>query len=427
MVKPSMVVGKRIMPLFAVCAVLAATLAAAELPSVDRPSLRFGSSPRMARGTWATLSFRLNNPTNKSVELEVRMVDKIRDAIYQRNIFLVLVTVPARTRINYRTLVKPEESEEYQLDLFLDGKQISSSSSFLTSMITGSARQIPILNDSDESMGSFSITPTFKGILYSSPVFSPVPFEQWEGLTKCPVTLMVKPDFSRYSEANFRAIMNYVRRGGTLVFAEPSALISAMNTPLAELLPVRPLRLRKITTLAPFSKRFDGFGKFTHPVDFLESAPVGDGLTLMSLNAHPVVRLKRYGLGRVLFSAVPIRANAYVSTEQWLQVLKFFIFHQKLRNDTTFIKSALDEMTGFTVPPMETVRNMFFVYFLLLAIPLALGIYLKRTGLAWLAAGIVSVVFMFYFLREATAGGTSKKKEGLFVSFIQIQTPGDAV
>jgi hypothetical protein len=427
MITPLMLSKKCIAPLLAFCAFCAQASPAAEPPSVDRPSLRFGSSPRMARETWATLSFRLSNPTNEPVKLEVRMVDKIRDAIYQRNIFSAQVTVPPETRINYHTIVKPEESEEYQLDLFLDGKQISSSSSFLTSMITGSARQIPILNDSDDSMGSFSITPTFKGILYSSPVFSPVPFTQWEGLVKCPVTLLVKPDFSRYSEANFRALMNYVRQGGALVFAEPSTLFSAMDTPLAEMLPVRPLRLRKIRTLPPFSKRFKGFEKFQHPVDFLEADPAGDGLTLMSYEAHPVVRVKRYGLGRVLFSAVPIRADAYVSKDQWLEVLKFFLSHQKLRNDTTFIKSALDEMTGFTVPPGETVRNMFLIYFLLLAVPLALGVYLKRTGMAWLAAGVVSVVFMFYFLEKATSGGSSKnKKNGLFVSFIQIQTPGDA-
>lgn len=404
----------------------ALTSLAAEIPSVDRPSLRFGSSPRMARGSWGTLSFRLNNPTRKSVKLEVRMVDKIRDAIYQRNIFSDLVTIPPNTRINYRTLVKPEESEEYQLDLFLDGKQISSSSSFLTSMITGSARQIPILNDSDVSMGSFAITPTFKGILYSSPVFSPVPFNQWEGLNKCPVTLMVRPDFSRYSEANFRTLLNYVRQGGVLVFADPVGILSAVDTPLAEILPVRPLRLRKVKRLAPFTKKFKNFTSFRQPVDFLESVPVGDGLTLMSLNSHPIVRIKRYGLGRVAFSAVPICASAYSSTEQWLEVLKFFIGHQKLRNDTTFIKSALDEMTGFTVPQMETVRNMFLVYFLLLAIPLSLGFLFRKTGVAWLAAGVISVLFMFYFLNQATSGSNSKQKDGTFVSFIQIQTPGDA-
>ncbi|NOY75488.1 MAG: hypothetical protein GXP32_06820 [Kiritimatiellaeota bacterium] len=400
---------------------------ASELPSVDRPSLRFGSSPRMARDSWATLSFRLNNPTTNPVELEVRMVDKIRDAIYQRNIFSAVVTVPPGTRVNYRTLVKPEESEEYQLDLFLDGRQISSSSSFLTSMITGSARQIPVLNDSDESLGAFAITPAFKGVLYSAPVFSPVPFEQWEMLDRCPVILMVRPDFSRYSEANFRAVMNYVRQGGCLVFADPIALLSAMDTPLAELLPVKPLKLRKVRRLNSFTERFKGFENFRGEVDFLETAPVGDGLTLLSENEHPVIRVKRYGLGRVVFSAVPIRADAYVSKDQWLDVFKFFISHQKLRNDTTFIKSALDQMTGFSVPRMESVRNMFLVYFLLLAIPLSLGFFLKKTGLAWLAAGVVSIFFMFYFLEKATSGGSSKtkKKDGLFVSFIQIQTPGD--
>ena len=425
MIDFSAIVKKRILPILSALIFLVLTSVAAELPSVDRASLRFGSSPRMARGAWATLSFRLSNPTDKPVDLDVRMVDKVRDAIYQRNIFSNVITVPPRATINYRALVKPEESEEYQLDLFVDGKQISSSSSFLTSMITGSARQIPVLNDSDDSMGSFAITPTFKGILYASPVFAPVPFKQWEGMAKCPVTILVKPDFTRYSEANFTALLNYVRQGGVLVFADPLAMLSAVDTPLVELLPVKPLRLRKVLELAPFTKRFKKFTSFKKPVDFLESTPAGDGLTIMSLNAHPVIRIKRFGLGRVVFSAVPIRSDVYKSTEQWMEVLKFFIGNQKLRNDTTFIKVALDEMTGFTVPRMESVRNMFIVYFIMLAIPLTLGFFFKRTGLAWLAAGVLSVGFMFYFLNKTTSGVNAKKKDGMFVSFIQVQTPGD--
>ena len=392
-------------------------------PKVDRVSLRYGYSPRIKRFSWGTLSCRLVNPDPKPYNIELRFVDTNRGAINHKTVFSEKVYLPPETIIQYRTPVMTEDAEEYSLEVFVDGTETQKSDSFIISLMSGNASYLPILNDSnDVSFGSFAMTPEYKGVFAVSGFNIKTLPTTWSLLKKASLVIIVQPDFSRYSSSTFSAILDYVYQGGNIIFADPIGTIEASKTPLSVLLPVVPLRIRKITTLAPLSKMVPEFKKFAGPVDFLESIPSGDGIDVLMDGDLPVFRWKKYGLGTCRFSAVPLLQDSFPDGKSWLKVLPIFFAHQSISNDVSTAVPALDEMTGFTVPGIESVRNIFLVYFILMIIPLGLGIFLKRTGVAWILTACITILFSLYILKTASAGNSQQK--GIFVSFIETCIPG---
>jgi len=389
------------------------------VPKVKGMSVRLGSSPRVNRFSWATISCGLTNPDPTEQTIEVRLVDKLKGAYKQKNVFTEVVTLPPKVSINYSSMVIVEDAEEYFLEIFHNGKQIGKSDSSILSLVSGKTRPVPVFNDSlDEDFGSFSLLPPFKGVFNPTFFSARFSFDQWELCKVSPFIVMVKPDFSQFSTRKFQAVIDYVKQGGNLIFAHPDGLKDALKTPLAPLIPLRPLRTRQVTRLPSMGKVIPGFKEYTNPVPFIETIPEGNGITLLSEGEFPVIRWKKYGLGTVRAAAVPISKDSYTTDEQWIPLLKLFFAHHALLNDTDPVKSTLDEMTGFSVPGIESVRWVILLYFLLLAIPLGLGLYFRKTGYAWIAGGVFAVIFALTLLNQAASG--SKDKKGVFLSFVEM-------
>jgi len=392
-------------------------------PVVDRASLRYGFSPRIKRFSWGILSCRIQNPDNKPSNIEIRFVDSNRGAINHKSVFADSVYVPPKTIIQYKAPVMTEDAEEYRLEVFIDGQEQKKGDSFIISLISGNSAYMAILNDSEEtSLGSFATAPQFKGQYALSNFIARNPPAPWVLLKKAACVVIVRPDFSRYTTEGYQAILDYVQQGGNVIFADPQGAIEASKTPLSVLLPIVPLRMRKISKLDSLSKFIPEFKNFKKPTDFLESVPVGDGVNLVEQNGMPVFRWKKFGLGTCRFSAVPITSAPYTSSESWHKILSFFIASQVISNNLATSVPALDEMTGFSVPGLDRVRMIFFIYFLLMVIPLGLGIYMKRTGLAWMITGVITVCFAIYILKSASA--SHSKQSGTFLSFIETTIPG---
>lgn len=392
-------------------------------PKVDRANLRYGFSPRIKRFSWATLNCRLVNPDPKPYNIEIRFVDANRGALNQKTVFSDVVYVPAETIIQYATPVMTEDAEEYCLEIFVDGKEIKKSDSFLISLISGNSSYLVVLNDSvDVSLGAFATTPRFKGKYAASTFVAKAPPLPWSLLKKAAAIVVVRPDFSRYPADSYQAILDYVRQGGNIIFSDPIGAMEASKTPLSVLLPVFPLRVRQITELNSLSKMVPDFKEFSKPVDFLETIPCGDGIDILKEGDLPVFRWKKFGLGTCRFSAVPILQESFPNDKPWLKILESFFAAQNISNNLSTAVPALDEMTGFSVPGLDSVRRIFLIFFILIIIPLGLGLYLKRTGLAWVVTGCVTVIFSLYILKSATAGHSQQK--GVFVSFIEACIPG---
>jgi hypothetical protein len=315
-----------------------------------------------------------------------------------------------------------ETGEKYRAELFMDGRRIQKSDSFIVRMETKKKLQVTILNDSpDASIGTFLNSSVLKSLNPTLMNFK-TPIEQRQLLSDSRFVVVLRPDFPKYRESTFRALLEYVQDGGAILFLDPLGTMAAAKTPLAELLPTIPLKLRKISTLPALKDIAPSFKSFPEPANFLESIPNGSGIATMEQWGLPVFRWKRYGAGSAMFSAFPVSRNTFHNDAAWTETLRAVFAHQTTVRDNTRVVAALDEMTGITVPPVSTPKTIIAIYLLLLAVPLALGLRFRKTGIAWLGGGLLSLAFTAAILSKASHA--SSKGEGVFVSFLEISEPG---
>ncbi len=392
-------------------------------PAIKTASLKIGWSSSVRQFSWAMLSCELSNPDSKSRVVKIRLLNLLKGYQGMRTIFEDRVTLPPETITAYHSMVMLETSDSYGLELFSDNTKIGKWDSMLVRVTTGNERAITILNDSPTTnFGTFNSIPELKGA-FSDLFTARNPIPQQDLLTRSKILVILRPDFAHYQEKTFQAVLNYVRLGGTVIFADPHGAMAASTTPLAQLLPATPLKFRKISRLDALETIAPSFSSFSAPVDFLESTPKPNCAVSLESNGCPVIAWKRFGLGLAGLTAFPLSQKLLNSDKIWRKLLTTVFASQQMENNTTPVLKALDEMTGISSPPVSKARSLVIAYLLILAIPMALGIYFKKNGIAWLAGGAVAVVFSIYILRSA-GNIRGKGRENLFVSFVEIRIPG---
>jgi hypothetical protein len=394
--------------------------------SVSRANIRLGFSLRLQRYSFATFSCYIQNSDTRKHKITLRLISDEGFGQGQKNFFFDTVNAPPQTALEYSSPVMIENAERYRLEAFIDGKRQTgqASQSIFVKLLSSRDTQIGTINDSTEkSFGAFVQLPEYKD-KYFSMGFSYRTFPgNWVELKDLTAIVVVKMDFSSYSSRQYRALLDYVYQGGILIFAEPASLIGAEKSPLAELLPVHPLRIRKIKDVPGLKTIIPGFkGWDTHCADFLESVPAGDGLDVFKHGDFPVFRWKRYGLGSCRFSAISLCSDNFMGQKAaWINVLKEFFKHQKHYPEEDSFNACLDEMTGFPIPKTLVVKMIILVYFVILAVLLGLGMWKKRSGLAWLVASVAAGLMTLYVLHRAESGNSQR---GKLFSTVQIELDG---
>jgi hypothetical protein len=392
-------------------------------PTCKNLSIHYGSTPKINHNSWVTLSCYLANPDTESEDIGIRLIDNVSGAYRQRTIFSNKITVPPGSSLYYQTVAMVENSEEYNLELFDKGKRIGKTTSTLIKLASRKSKPLPVFNDSsDINFGSFIQIDALKDLYHLSLFSANTPFTRWPMLINSPFIIILRPDFASFSSEKFQSLISYVKQGGTIIFADPDGLQDAEKTPLAALLPLKVLKKRKIKELPALRRVIPGFKSFSKSVNFLESIPNGNGITLLKSGEFPLIRYKKFGMGGVRAITVPASSNFYRSKTEWKDLICYLFSHQQLFNNTDSVKDALDEMTGFTIPGIESIRWIIFLYFLIIAIPLGLGLYFKRTASGWITGGILAILFSLTLLYTALSGTGVRSKD--FLSFIEIVTPG---
>ncbi|OGV56877.1 MAG: hypothetical protein A2017_05060 [Lentisphaerae bacterium GWF2_44_16] len=388
---------------------------------VTRAKISMGFSLRMYRYSIAELNCFIENPDNKAKEITLRLFTNEGLAQAQNNFFFDTVKVPASSYLDYKTQVLIENAEQYKLEVFVDGRKSSDSKqTFFLKLLSNKSILVGTVNDDNEaSLGGFNQLESFKNE-FSVANFNAMSFpENWMGLMDLAALVIVKPDFNRYSSRQLNALLDYVYQGGILIFAEPGALFDAAKTPLAKLLPVVPVRLRKIKELPSLKKIIPAFKAWHgHDAVFLESYQSGDGVDFLTQDDMPVFRWKKFGLGSCRFSAISLCEDNFKQDKKaWELLLKSFFRRQTFYNETELFNSTLDEMTGFPIPEPIVIKTILLVYFLLLVLLIAGGLYFRKSGIAWTSAAFLAFVMTLYVLHRADKESGNRGKLFSFINF----------
>ncbi len=196
--------------------------------------------------------------------------------------------------------------------------------------------------------------------------------------------LVAGSDFSRWSSAQFAAVKEYVRNGGTLCFMSGRDALNAQSVPLAELLPVTlsGAVLEDVPADA-LRSRFPGYSgyEFTSMEFFCSAVRPDAEVLLVSDNGFPLLAEWKYGRGTVRFSAVDLSADVLRDTacSGWTQLLELYLAAEPVPlRPVEYRQAELTPMTFFAMPH---------------------GIDLHRVVIAG-AAGLILIVFTAGFVKK---------------------------
>ena len=368
-------------------------------PELQSVFLSFGKSRALAANTWATLSYVLRNPDAKSVTLRLRLLPEDGGTA----IFEYEVTVPGKRFIHGREMVTVAPCQKYRMEVFQGTRKLTTFEALTAYSDPLSRCQAFFLDDnpSFEGVSELGRTPELLERVSQTKISAAKAPTHWAGYDDSRVVVIGAPDFRYLGSDRCAALIEYVHRGGTVVFISPAGTLAAAHTPLADILPVTPLRVRLVEVVP----ELDGWGAtafgpkrerepFASPdgIPFLESTPKDEGVSTLTHGDFPVIRWRSIGLGRVGVIAVDpcgaIARNSGCFLAVWNHILSWAQAPYSLsyRENNTRVPALMAQLTGHRIPGVRPVAALLFGYAALVTILLIVGYALRRHATAWIAA-----------------------------------------
>jgi type II secretory pathway pseudopilin PulG len=380
-------------------------LALVAKPELQSAFLQFGRTRALAVNTWATLHYRLKNPDAKPVTLTLRLIpEQGATAIFEDE-----VTLGAHRFLYGRELVTVAPCQKYRVDVYQQDKRLISFE-MLAAYTDPTARCQAFFLDDNRDFEGVSELGKSKDLLADvsqTKVSAADAPTHWAGYDDSRVVAIGTPDFSLFSSDQYVALTEYVNRGGTLVFLVPGGTLAAAETPLADLLPVVPLHVRRVEDLP----ELDAWGAksyvetaprqpFANPdgIPFLESSPVGAGITTLSHGEFPVIRWRRVGLGRVGVVAVDPCARLAQQSGCFLAVWDHILtwaqspYSLSYRENNTTVPKLMAQLTGHRIPGVAPISRLLFGYAALITLILLVGYARRRHATAWLTTAVLGIL-----------------------------------
>ena len=382
---------------------MAAALLLSALPlgaavQVTEGKIVLGNSFQLPMGSPAEFECRITNPDPKPHRVMIRLSPGSYGSVLNSN--SPEMVIPARSTTVQRFPIFPATDEKHTFSVFEDGvrRPNSTLNECSVKFIESNTGAVGILNDRGTPPGGFKDN----GFLDRRLV--PVMFragslpKQSEVLRSLSALVVVEPDFSGYSAEDFAVILEYAANGGLVVFADPAGALAAASTPLADLMGVVPLGIRKVPSHLFRKKKPKNFPVNPFELQFLDTVEKPGCRTERFMEnpgtGFPLFAENRYGLGTVRFLAfAPVSENFPGDKDTPYRFTAKLLNVPPAGQSLTAFRAPLDRLTGFTVPHTETVRNILIFYFAVLLVILFLGFRWKRHISAW-AVGALSAVLL---------------------------------
>ena len=394
---------------------------------VSEGKLLLGNSFQIPNYTVADFECRITNPDPKPHRVMIRLRP---DQLYgSGNINSPEIRIPPRTTTMIRFPVQLTNEEKYQFSVYQDGSRRPESTVNNCTVKISEYRvgMVGVLNDGGDPPGGFKQNRFLHRSLVPASFHAGSLPDHSQYYQLLHALIVCSPDFSRYTSEQYTAILEYVANGGLLVFCDPEGALAAASTPLAELLPVIPLGIRKIPVpdqLAGGKPR-----KETNPpeIKFLDSIPKNDrkGTAVFSLSDFPVLYECRYGLGTVRFLAfAPVQENFPPRSVMSDLFTAWLLNGPEPQQSFYAFREPLDQLTGFPVPETSSVRNLLILYFAVLLAILFIGFRWKYHGGAWLACTLTALVLTGALLLAVNRTLGKRGAMAAVLRIVNAQIPG---
>ena len=387
--------------------VLALVAAPAAAQEDDQPeatkkggSIRYNNSARIPYHSWATVSYTVSNPGGKDADVLIRVTP-----MGQRNvtIYETALTVGAGLQYAFHNPITIGTVDSYAVDMFLDRNLVTDQNARLTVIRLANLTDhfiIFINDDTDLTYGLFSKNENLDATYVNALNAVDKAATHFASYDNAHIVVLYRPNFNRMTTRQYTALLDYVARGGTLIFGDPGGALAAWDTPLRKCMPITPLRVRQLERLDALTSLGGKPAFWPEGIQFLESLPRGDGLTTLTHEDFPLVRWGRFGLGKVGFCAVNPSAELFRKENNnlnfdvyWRHLLSFggHLSYASSTRDPG-LTEALDKLTGIEIPAVSLIRDLLLVYLALILVFVSGGYVLRRNLEAWIALAVVAVL-----------------------------------
>jgi hypothetical protein len=389
-------------------AIILAQLPAEEVsaePKIASAVIHYGVSLRVPKNAWAYFVYTLDNPDTEPAEVRLVLtpVDQHNMTIYEHT-----VTLLPGTRYQWRTLVTIGSVEEYEAKIFMGGNELESKTAACRLTMEKDRIVMFMNDDADTSSGSFHKNEDLDADYLNAFTRAFESPTHWAAYDRVHMLVMVRPDYQAMSARQVMAVRDFVARGGTLLFTDPMGVMEAYDSPLQDLLPVTPLRVRPEDTVTAMQEIGGNLLEWEEGTPFLESVAVGDGITTLYHHDYPLVRWRRFGLGRVAVCALNTSQKALHDPDSFSAIWRHLLSHAGRLEYVSSrpsgdVSKALDSLTGIKIPAPNEIRGLLMGYMVLITVLVVVGMVSKRRLAMW---GVVAVgaLIMTGFVFNYSAG-----------------------
>ena len=389
-------------------------------------SLHVGATPRVPAYGWATWNFAVRNKSEveATVDLQLKAIAGRASAVHETSL-----TVPAGFTLRSSVPVLLDSAERYETSLFVQGNKVDFTESLLR-VLSSNKHLVWLVNDDDEvPVGDIArnehLHRDFETVYCGADRLP----RHWAGFGNTHALVMVRPDFSSMSSHTVQAIERWVARGGTLLFLEPTGILEASESLLGELLPVVPMRKRKLEKLTALTAIGGQELSWPEGIDFLEAVPHERGISTLVEGAYPVARFHRHHLGVVGCTLVYPGEDGLRNTDDFNKLWRHLLaFGGTLKPASATASPELDQslslLTGVTIPEASVIRRVVVLYLLVVLVAVMAGYICRRRLAIWAGLAAFAFVTTLFIFHIANTRGSRKSRD--LASVIRIE-PGGAV
>ncbi|MFO7820643.1 MAG: hypothetical protein R6V56_01075 [Lentisphaeria bacterium] len=401
---------------------------------------RWGVNPRVLQESWATVPFTAKNlaATPQDLVLSLTPEGRLDGSIWQRRL-----TSGPKAQFTFDVLMPMEKCEHLRVTAAHPGEKYFNVKKIpVNSQIAFRKTAFFILNDNHDIRGISNLKN--RDLLVPNLAVSQVSTENIPqsllgyGGASVVVVLEIAP--RQMDQKQIQGLRQFVKAGGTLLFADPAAALALKDTALADLLPARPLRIRPIVSLplpdqwqpnqdAGQAQRPQLLGMpnpsphAVHwretPGQMLEIQPDKHATVSASIEGLPLFCWKKTGLGQAGLCTVPIFDSKVRNTRMadmlWNHILSWQrpapINTNALHNKP--LKDAASRMVGFSAPSADKIGLLIILYIVLVVLIFSLGIVLRLKLWSWLGASLVAIIITAAIFGAAFKQASDKEAQTL--------------
>jgi hypothetical protein len=243
--------------------------------------------------------------------------------------------------------------------------------------------------------------------------------EHWSVYSAFDLVVLMVPNYNAFNPLALNALKDYVKMGGSVLFAHHDGIMAAAGNDFEELLPVIPTGIRTVNHIPALDK----FIKAKKPtvsengMQFVESVSKEGSYTAATWGEFPLIVWKKYGMGMTAVVNISPTQDGFTNNKDegfrliWDYLIKNTVRPADMsmsRNDNA--RETVNMLNGLTIPGPEAILSYLLIYIALTIIIFIALAKMKKPGIAWIATIGLAFVMTGVIFKKAYSSNSDQKQ-----------------